>query len=321
LPAISASAPGKLILFGEHAVVYDRPAIAVPIEQVQVKVYVVALPMAPPGEVHIEAPAINLISILRELPPEHPIAIAIHATAQALGIRKLPAMHVRIVSTIPVAAGMGSGAAVSVALVRGISTFLGRPLPDEKVSSLAFLVEKKHHGNPSGIDNSVIAYHTPIYFQRGKPIETLHIAESFTLIIADSGVRSPTSIAVGNVRKRWQQDPSVYESLFDAIGDITQKARLILEKGPIFQLGELMDQNHTLLQQIGVSCPELDALVATARLAGAIGAKLSGGGMGGNIFALATPHTSHDIALALTSAGAVCIRTTTIQPRNLSQEG
>ena len=161
MPAISASAPGKIILFGEHAVVYGRPAIAVPVLQVRAKAIVRADPRAQSGQVFIQAPDINLNTTLDDLPTTHPIAAAIRAVTSTMHLQQPPACNLRITSTIPIAAGMGSGAAVTVAILRALSAFWGNPLNDEQVSGMAYEVEKIHHGTPSGIDNHVVTSAMP----------------------------------------------------------------------------------------------------------------------------------------------------------------
>jgi mevalonate kinase len=305
MPAISAYAPGKIILFGEHAVVYGRPAIAAPVRQVEARAMVLADPRGAAGQVHLQAPDIHLEAELDQLPADHPLAVAIQLALQALEVPRLPACTVRITSTIPVAAGLGSGAAVSVAILRAVSSFLGHPLSDDQVCALAYEVEKVHHGTPSGIDNSVITYARPVYFIRGQPIQMLDVAYPFTIVIGDSGISCPTAVSVGDVRQAWHADPDHFETLFDQVGSLAQAARRLIEGGSPLELGNLMDQNHVLLNQIGVSSPELDRLVEAARLGGALGAKLSGGGRGGNIIALATPESAPEIARALKQAGAV----------------
>jgi mevalonate kinase len=305
MPAFSASAPGKIILFGEHAVVYHRPAIAVPVEQVSAKAVVSADLRGPAGSVQIQAPGIGLTAQLSELPDSHPLAAAILDTASALGVKRIPACTIKITSTIPVAAGMGSGAAVSVAILRALSAYLGHPLSDEQVCQLAYEVEKIHHGTPSGIDNTVITYARPVYFVKDRPIEQLQPRQLFTLVIGDTGIQSPTSTTVGIVRKAWQQHKDEFEALFDSTGAIVDSARTSIEGGMIELLGPLMDANHGLLRKLGVSCPELDKLVQAAREAGALGAKLSGGGQGGNMIALVTAKNAERVAAALEKAGAV----------------
>ena len=297
----SSSAPGKIILFGEHAVVYGRPALAVPVTQVQATAEVDAAPR--PG-VWIEAPDIHLSSELSHLSPDHPLRAVIEDVFNALGLSDPPALTVRISSTIPVASGLGSGAAVSVAVIQALSAYLGDPLPDEQVSALAYEVEKIHHGTPSGIDNTVIAYARPVYFVKGQPIENFRVGTPFTIIIGDTGVSAPTKKSVGDVRSLWEANKAHWERRFDEIGDIVTLAKEKIENGEWMVLGPLMDRNHLLLQELTVSSVELDRLVDAARRSGALGAKLSGGGCGGNMIALARPETAESVAQALRQAGA-----------------
>jgi mevalonate kinase len=198
--------------------------------------------------------------------------------------------------------------------VRGLASFLGRTLEPSEVSSLVFQVEKLHHGTPSGIDNTVVAYEQPVYFVQDRPIQRLHVGQPFTLLIGDTGVPSPTGEVVGQVYQRWQRTPAQYDALFDQIGDITDEARQAIETGDIDALGPLMDQNHELLIELEVSSRQLNELVETARLAGALGAKLSGAGRGGNMIALAEDDLVAKVIEALWKAGAKQVIHTKITP-------
>ena len=307
MPAITSSAPGKIILFGEHAVVYNRPAIAVPVQKLQARAVVIAEPLAPAGRVRIEAPDIHLSSDYESLAPDHPLRVTLQSVFRELGIQRIPAFSVRISSTIPVASGLGSGTAVTVAVIRAAATFLGRTLADDKVSELAYEVEKIYHGTPSGIDNTVVVYNHPVFFQRGMAqptIETFRVPAPFWLVIADTGIRSATAQAVGELRLKWQDNPTAYEPLFDQVADIVLQARGLIERGRPLDMGPLMLENHTLLQAMGVSSPELDHLVEVAVAAGAFGAKLSGGGKGGNMIALTDRENAGQVAEALLAGGA-----------------
>jgi len=305
MPSFTATAPGKIILFGEHAVVYGQPAIAVPVLHVSARATITPDIHGLAGNVYIDAPDIGVNIALDELPPGDPIGEAINRVLSELGLTRIPACTLKISSTIPIASGMGSGAAVSVAIIRALAGFLGQPLPSETVSGIAFEVEKIHHGTPSGIDNTVVTYARPVYFVKQETIETFHIAKSFTIVIGDTGIRSPTKETVGDVRVAWQAEPRHYNQLFAEVGDITQTARQAIEDGHPEHLGPLMDENHVLLQEMGVSSLELDRLVAAAKQAGASGAKLSGSGRGGNMIALAPPGGAEQIAIAIRSSGAV----------------
>lgn len=299
----AASAPGKVILFGEHAVVYGRPGIAVPFAAVQATAEVREAAGAP-GQVVVEAPDLGRVSELGELGDDDPLARAVRLCLEALPAAPAGALRVRVTSTIPMAAGMGSGAAVTVALLRALSAHLGHGLPPDRVSAIAFEVERLHHGTPSGIDNTVVTYAQPVYFVRGRPPERLTPGAPLHLVAAYSGQASPTALAVGQVRARHGRAPGPLEELFDRIGALVQAAREALRAGQIQRLGELMDGNQALLEELGVSTPELERLAAAARAAGAAGAKLSGAGLGGTLIALAPAGAAPQVERALQEAGA-----------------
>jgi mevalonate kinase len=297
----TSSAPGKIILFGEHAVVYGRPALAVPVTQVHADVDVSD---GSRTGIWIHAPDVNLHAELTSLPSDHPVAAAIRIVFSRLSISPFPPLEIKITSTIPVASGLGSGAAVTVALLRALSSFIFHPLSLEEVNFLAYEIEKLYHGTPSGIDNTVVTYARPVYFVRGQPIETFKVGAPFTLVIADTGIPAPTKESVGDVRKLWEADKPRWERVFDEIGEIVQNAKEKIENGEWQSLGALMDANHALLQRLTVSSPELDHLTEIARQSGADGAKLSGGGRGGNLIALVASDRAAHVAESLLSAGA-----------------
>ena len=194
-----ASAPGKAILFGEHAVVYGRPALAVPVTLVQATATVQA---AAPGEhgFSIETTALGRRYNLAAAAPDDPLAAAVRLVACRAGLEQLPNAALRLDSTIPVAAGLGSGAAVATATVRALAEYLGLALSDAEVSEVVFETEKLLHGTPSGIDNTVVVFGQPVYFVKGQPPVSFRVARPFQLLIADSGRPSATRVAVGDVR-------------------------------------------------------------------------------------------------------------------------
>jgi mevalonate kinase len=304
-----ASAPGKIILFGEHAVVYGRPALAVPVMQVYADANVSD---SPERGIWIESPAVKLRAELNTLASTHPIAATINNLFFLLRTSPFPNLNIKISSTIPVASGLGSGAAVTIALTRALSSHLRRAMKDEDVNAFTYDIERLHHGTPSGIDNTVITYAKPVYFVKGQPIETFKVGQPFTFVIADTGIPAPTNESVVDVRRLWLSDTPRWEAVFDKIGEIAFAARCAIEVGLYEWLGELMNQNHALLQELSVSSPELDTFVEAARQAGAFGAKLSGGGRGGNMIALVKSDVADTVALALREAGAKSIIVTPI---------
>jgi mevalonate kinase len=297
----TSSAPGKIILFGEHAVVYGRPALAVPVTQVHADV---EISDATRAGIWIDAPDVNLHAELNTLPSDHPIASVINNLFFLLRVSPFPNLEIKISSTIPVASGLGSGAAVTVALTRALSSRFGHSMADEEVNAFTHEIEKLHHGTPSGIDNTVVTYAMPVYFVRGQPIETFNVGVPFTILIADTGIPAPTKKSVADVRQLWKSDKKRWENLFEEVGDIAFAARHVIKEGWIKMLGALMDENHSLLREMTVSSPELDHLVETARKAGALGAKLSGSGRGGNMIALVDPEKAETVSLILNEAGA-----------------
>ena len=321
MTTIEATAPGKVILFGEHAVVYSRPAIAVPVTDVQAKATIRSV--AKGTGFRIVAPDVAQDDLLIQVQPDDseyldPLAAIVQTTLQHLEQRVVPDAVLEVTSTIPLGRGLGSGAAVSTAIVRALSEFLGQPLSASEVSALVYEVEKIYHGTPSGIDNTVVSFAQPVFFvkRNSNPIiRRMQVAHPFTLVIGDTGRVSPTHKAVGGLRERRQADPQRYEGYFDEIAVIVDQARVAIETGvlPISSLGKLMDENQELLETIGVSSPELEQLIAAARGAGALGAKLSGAGMGGNMIALVAPDSASSVAQALREAGATGVIVTTVR--------
>jgi mevalonate kinase len=310
--SVQSSAPGKIILFGEHAVVYGEPAIAVPVAQMEATATIE--PASPGDGLTLVAADLGTRFTLATAPKLDPLAVAVRLTLSHLSA-PVPDARLTVRSAIPIASGLGSGAAVSTALVRALASFLGHPLTSAEVSDLVFEVEKIHHGTPSGIDNTVIAYERPVYFVRGEtsgPV-LMSVGAPFTLLIADTGLPSPTRRLVDRVRRRWQQDPTRCQALFERIGDIAKDARRGIEAGEIDGLGPMMNENHAVLIELGVSSATLDRLVGAARAAGAPGAKLSGAGQGGNMLALVDAETVDKVAVALMTAGAAHVIHATVE--------
>lgn len=313
MSTITASAPGKIILFGEHAVVYGFPAIAVPLTAVQVSV--TATPAPRGSGITVHAPELERPVTLANVLPDDPLYSALVYPVE-LALRTLNRLtadlHLTVHSTIPVASGLGSGAALAAALIRAVCAALGTPVTDDALNPLVYEVEKRHHGTPSGIDNTVIVYARPVYFVRGQPPQTFTVARPFTLLVADSGQASPTRHTVADVRRLYEAEPERVSAIFARIGMIAQTARQAIEAGEIASLGPLMDENHTLLANLTVSSDLLDRLCLAAREAGARGAKLSGGGRGGNLIALVDDARAGAVAEALRQAGAVRVLATRV---------
>ena len=297
----TGSAPGKVILFGEHAVVYGRPAVAVPVTQVQATATINDAPHS--SGCTLYAPDIGKSFRLNQASAQDPLAAIVHETLTHLGASE-PDVTISIHSTIPIASGMGSGAAVTTAIARALAQHLGHPLDDDTVSALVYEVEQLYHGTPSGIDNMVIAHAQPLFFVKDRMVETFAVKSPMHLLVADTGIASLTKTVVADVRSAREKDHQRYDVWFNQIGMIATMARHAIVGGELYAVGALMDGNQWLLQQIGVSSPEVENLVQAARQAGALGAKLSGAGRGGNMVALALEESHEAVASALWHAGA-----------------
>ncbi len=310
----AASASGKIILLGEHAVVYGQPAIAVPVHAVAARAVIRAAdhPLSivahfPPGE--DRAP---LEIDLATAPPDSPLAAAATAALQHAGRTARTPWAIELTSTVPTSRGMGSSAAVAVALVRAIGLAAGEAWDEATIAALAYASERQVHGTPSGIDNTVIAHGRPIRFAQGQA-RPLAVGAPLALVIADSGTCGATRDIVAGVRARYARRSLVYDDWFNRIGRLADEAAAAIADGQAIRLGTLMNTNHLILQALRVSTPALDQLVAAARGAGALGAKLSGAGGGGVVVALATPETGAAVAAELRAAGAAQVFRTVVE--------
>lgn len=301
-------------MFGEHAVVYGRPAIAAPVTQVCACALVEDAPRRQGVFIRAEDLQVNhyLGAPITDKHPAYPLECTVRHTLAGLGIETIPDLTLTVSSTVPMARGLGSGAAVATAIVRALAQHSGHALAPDEVSELVYQTEILHHGTPSGIDNTVIAFERPVWFVKDQPIEILRVGKPLWLVIGDTGIISPTKVAVADVRQGWQQEAERYEALFNQIGAVAGRAREAIEGGDTTTLGRLLNENQQLLEAIGVSSPELESLVNAARQAGAMGAKLCGAGHGGNMIALVRPERAQPIADAVRAAGATNVIVTQV---------
>ena len=292
----AATADGKVILLGEHAVVYGKPAVALPIKNA-----VMAEVSDADHPPEIKVPAWDLDGKLEE--SNSIWWQAIKGVFKELGIDKRQfAIHVR--PNIPAAMGLGGSAAIAVAIVRAVGRHFRLDLGLEDINRFAFQCEKAAHGTPSGIDNTIATYGEPIVYQTGEHprMERLSVPKPLSLVIGVSDRPSLTVDMVAGVRERWRQNGDLYDQLFDNFGKVAEQGIKALEAGDYRTLGQMMTVNHGLLCAIQVSSPELDRMVQIARDKGALGAKLTGAGGGGSIIALADG-SPEPLVQALAAAG------------------
>ncbi|MFZ5518412.1 MAG: mevalonate kinase [Candidatus Zhuqueibacterota bacterium] len=300
-----ATAAAKLILFGEHAVVYDQPAIAIPLLDVRASAAIsIDLSSATPV---IEAKDLRMtlpITEARQPSLQHIVNAIELFEARAM---PLPATGWRLTvwSKIPFSRGLGSSAAISIAILRALSASQKIHFSSEQFIELSFELEKFHHGTPSGLDNTVIAVERPIIFRKGQPPQNIE-PKSFTFVVGDTGVGKKTSDVVSFVAANYHSNPGHAGKIFSEIGAIALAGRECLEQGKLKKLGELMTKNQDLLSELEVSSPELDTLIGAAKNAGALGAKLCGAGKGGCMVALTEDTKSAEtVSRALLQAGAL----------------
>ncbi len=304
------SAPAKVILVGEHAVVYGMPAIALPLSQVRTYADYNICDHA--LSVHAEQDSQPLFRWTGSgEAAQDPLAALVQLTARHFGASQLRG-EIVLRSDIPIASGLGSGAAVSAALGRALAAVLKRDLPNDALNDIVYEVEKLHHGTPSGIDNTVVVYEKPVYYIKGKALDFIRITDPLHLVVADTGIAALTRETVADVRARYRGQRRQTRALLESIGALAEQARALVEAGQSRQLGKLMTRNHELLRQLGVSSDALDRLVEAALVAGACGAKLSGGGRGGNIIALVDENTMPTVEAALLAAGAKQVITSSV---------
>jgi mevalonate kinase len=306
------TSPGKIILLGEHSVVYGQPAIALPVSGLRASATI--KPTSAGSGLRIVAEDLGRVFNV-EMNPES-ANDALTAPARLLLTQfNLPTPDLDIVvhSEIPVASGLGSGAAISSVVIRALASAVGVNLSLNDLNNLVYSVEQMHHGTPSGVDNTVIVYERPVYFTRGQPIEFLDSCGEYLFLIGDTDVAAPTRIAVEDVARLYQAHPERFGTVFQKIGALVSQARHSLQTADYAQLGSLMVQNHLYLQRLTISSPELDKLVNAALNAGALGAKLSGGGRGGNMIALVNARSCERVRAALCKAGAVRVYETILR--------
>ena len=281
---------GKAILLGEHFVVHGIPALAIPLPGLRTRVEV-ARGRSPD------------ITIDADIDDTAPVLEAVRRAGTLVGCGS-EGLRVRSRSEVPLGCGLGSSAAFAVALVRALRGFVGAG-PDPRIESeLAFELERIAHGTPSGVDNTVVAFGRAIVFQRGTAPELLSPRGSLTLVVADSGKRHPTSEAVARVHAFAASQPVRFAEACEQVRRIVADGSSAFVSGDAATLGPRMDANQVLLREVGVSSPMLDRLVDAAKGASALGAKLTGAGVGGSVVALCEAEGAGAVRDALLTAGA-----------------
>lgn len=300
---------GKTILFGEHFVVYGLPGIASAVNSIANATVKKAQKGISVTDDRTGAKGYAEKKKIQQLESIERMLMAMDMDP------KKTAMDIWLGGNLPGFSGLGASAASSVAIARAIAEEFDLNLSNEKINYVAYQAEKAYAGNPSGIDNTAATFGGLIWFKKnlGKGsniIQQLSIQEPVEIIIGNTGIVANTKAMVAGVAKRKLGNPNKYDPIFRQAEEMANKGREALEKFDLKQVGELMNENHQLLQDIEVSCKELDYLVGLSREQGAFGAKMTGGGGGGCMLAL-TPgkKLQEKVASAIENEGFEVLRT------------
>lgn len=297
---------GKIILFNEHFVVYGIPAIACAISKKTTAV----VKKSETGKFEL--------TDNRQATPKYKIEKLGHQKDSLnriftkMEIKDRDKIKLILSGDLVASSGIGASAASCAAIARAISDYYEMGLSDEIINNIAYEGEKGYHGTPSGIDNTAATFGGLIWFKKGEQntIEKMSIKNPLDIVIGNTGIVANTTKAVAGVRERKEKYVEKYKKLFNEAKQLANDAKKALQTNDIKKIGELMNRNHFLLQEIEVSSKELDFLVNFAIENGAYGAKLTGGGLGGNMIAL-TPgkELQEKVAKAIEKEGFETIKT------------
>lgn len=307
---VVASAPAKVILFGEHFVVYGEPAIVLAIDK---RAYA-TVESRKDKQLCIRSANLNLagrfengiFSIeqgnLKEAKSRfEPVKLAVDKILEKYG--ESIGLNVEINSTVPVAAGLGSSAAVAAAVAAAVGELLNVKMTKEDILRVAFEAEKTVHGTPSGIDPTIATFGGTLLFQTDTGFKPVEVHMDIPLIIGNTGIERLTRLQVEKVHNLREKYPQIVDYIMWAAREIVLRAVDAFKENDLETLGELMNINHAMLYGVGVSDESLEWLINAARKAGALGAKLTGAGGGGCMIALAKNEKLEQILEAIQRAG------------------
>jgi len=307
--AVTASAPAKVILFGEHFVVYGEPAVVLAIDKrAYANVY-----LRKDEQIYINSVDIGVSGTFRGARFQaekggskarvilEPVKSAVQQVLNK--VQRKAGVNIRIDSNIPVSAGLGSSAAVAASTIVAVSHLLGIELSRDQIFHMAYESERLVHGTPSGIDPAISTYGGALQFQKGKDFLPLNVQTNIPLVIGNTKVKRSTGELVANVRRIREHYPFIIDPVIKTGGKIAVDAVEALKRNELQTVGDLMNINHALLCAVGVSHEALERLVYAARNGGAFGAKLTGGGGGGCMIALAEEKKLKHVMNAIERAG------------------
>jgi mevalonate kinase len=308
--SVIASAPAKVILFGEHFVVYGEPAIVTAIDRrayatvekrSDKRLYLRSANLSLSGYFDNGNFKVEQGDFREAIIKFEPIRLAVEKVMEKCGEKA--GLNIEINSAVPVAAGLGSSAAVVAAVTKAVGALLNLELSKEEVFRITFQSEKIVHGSPSGIDPAISTFGGTLLFQMDTGFKPLEVKADIPLVIGYTGVERSTRTQVEKVRDIRDKYPYVIEPMMHAARELVLRAVDALKDNDLETLGELMNINHALLYGLGVSDESLEWLISAARKAGALGAKLTGAGGGGCMIALTRSEEIEKVVEAIQRAG------------------
>ena len=299
---------GKTILFGEHFVVYGLEGIPCAFRQVTTA-EVKKIPGEKGYDLIDNRPATP--GYKEEKKGEYSALIS--RVLEFLQVNDR--LQITLAGDLYAASGVGASASCAVAIARAVNEEYKLGLDDTQINKAAYEGETAGSGTPSGIDNTAATFGGFLLFKKNltggeNKIEVIKIKQPIEIVLGNSGKTALTKEVVGDVKKLKDADPEKMAKIFAEYEKLEQEGIQALKNYDLKKIGELMDKNHKLLQDITVSCKELDELVATAKIAGAFGAKLTGTGRGGMMIAL-TPgkELQEKVAKAIEAKGYAATKT------------
>jgi len=308
---IKVSAPGKLMLFGEHAVVHGRPCIVTAVDN-RMRVL---MELVSGEEIEINAPDVgvkNYVGSIADLRKANLpkgvrfVGTAINNFFKTYGVTS--GLRVETKSDFSSEFGFGSSSAVTVGVIKALSELFGKKLTNQELFDLSYKTVLDVQGVGSGFDLAAAIWGGTIYFVTGgKKIVPLNIKE-LPLIVGYTGIKADTPTLVRQVARIHKDQKRLVEMVFDTIANLVEEVKRVLRKSDLKRLGKLMDINQGLLDVLGVNSVELSNLIFTARENGALGAKLSGAGGGDCIIALSSRGLKRKVETSIEKAGGTILR-------------
>lgn len=300
---------GKIILFGEHFVVYGLPAIASAIGDKTIA----KIEKSDKYELVDNRPATEGYKEKKKGEMERSMKLILDF--MKIDVEKNP-VKITLSGNLFCTSGIGASAAMATAIARAFSDYFNLNLNDEQINRISYEGEKGSAGTPSGIDNTCATFGGLLWFEKNmeggeNKIEPLKIKKPIEIVLGNTGLSSVTSEVVADVRKAKEENPKKYERIFKEYENLVKEAKKALEDYDLKKLGKLMDKNHSLLKEMDLSCKEAEEIINIAKENGALGAKITGTGRGGYVIAL-TPgkEVQERVARAIEKKGYKFLKTT-----------